>query len=99
MFVVMNLGKWNSLPEKMKKLFEETSSEWIGKHGEAWDKADTAGREYTLSLGNTIVPLSAGQTTAWNEKVQQVINDYSVAAKEKKIEGDKHIEILRSLLK
>lgn len=97
MFVVMNLDKWNSLPEEMKKLFEETSREWIDKHGQAWDEADAAGREYTLSLGNGIVPLSAEQTTLWNSKVQSVIDDYIASAAKKNLAGDTYVDTLRSL--
>ncbi len=99
MYVVMNLDKWNSLPEEIQALFEETSRQAIKNHGLAWDEADAAGREYTLSLGNSIVQLSDEQTALWNDKVQTVIDDYITAAKEKNLSGKKYVDTLRDLLK
>jgi TRAP-type C4-dicarboxylate transport system substrate-binding protein len=99
MFVVMNLDKWNSLPEEIKKIFEETSQEWIDRHGLAWDEADAAGRAYTLSLNNAIVPLSAEETAVWNGRVQPVIDDYITAAAGKNLPGDQYVNTLRALLK
>ena len=99
MYVVMNLEKWNSLPPEMQKLFEDTSREWIDKHGRAWDEADAAGREYTLSLGNSIVQLSAEQTALWNSKVETVIDDYITAANANNLPGKDYVDTLRSLLK
>lgn len=99
MYVVMNLEKWNSLPPEMQKIFEDTSREWIDKHGRAWDEADAAGREYTLSLGNSIVQLSDEQTALWNSKVETVIDDYIAAANANNLPGKEYVDTLRSLLK
>lgn len=99
MYVVMNLKKWNSLPEDIQKLFEETSRKAVENHGRAWDEADTAGREYTLSLGNSIVPLSDEQAALWNGKVEKVIGAYITAAGEKNLPGKDYVDTLRSLVK
>jgi len=70
MFVVMNRNKWNSLPADVKKVFEEVSSEWVDVHGKAWNTTDKAGRDFTLSLGNKIIPLSDAESARWRKAVE-----------------------------
>lgn len=76
MFVVMNLNKWKSLPKDVQKVFDELSAKWVDVHGKAWDAADEAGRAYTLSLGNEILPLSGAENEKWREAVKPVIAGY-----------------------
>ena len=98
MFVVMNRDKWNSLSAEQQAVLEKTSREWIGIHGQAWDEADEAGREYTLSLGNTIVPLSEEQSDLWQARVQPVIDDYTAEAAKKGLAGKMYVDKLRQLI-
>ena len=79
MFVVMNKGKWDSLSPEQQKAFEEVSSEWVAVHGAEWDKADDAGRAYTLELGNEIIPLSAEENARWAEAAKPVIDEYAAS--------------------
>ncbi|MBP7497547.1 MAG: TRAP transporter substrate-binding protein [Bacteroidales bacterium] len=95
MFVVMNKAKWDSLPEDIKKVFEEVSSEWIIKHGEIWDKIDNEGREYTVSWKNQIISLDEKEKAEWDKKIIPVIEDY----KKTTPDGEKYISSLRELLK
>ncbi|OHB33065.1 MAG: C4-dicarboxylate ABC transporter substrate-binding protein [Desulfuromonadaceae bacterium GWC2_58_13] len=76
MFVVMNLGQWNSLTEADRKILEEIAAEYAAIHGETWDRADQEGKEFTLSLGNELIPLSAEESARWRQAVEPVINDY-----------------------
>ncbi len=76
MFVIMNLNKWNSLPADVKKVVEDLSDEWVDVHGKAWDTTDKEGREFTLSLGNKLIPLSESESTRWRKAVEPVINHY-----------------------
>ncbi len=94
MFVVMNKTKWESLPEDIKKIFEETSSEWVLKHGEIWDKIDAEGREYTVSWKNQIISLDDKEKEEWNKRVAPVIQDYIKNTPD----GEKYISSLRELL-
>ncbi|MBW2170044.1 MAG: TRAP transporter substrate-binding protein, partial [Deltaproteobacteria bacterium] len=55
-YVAMNLNKWNALPKDVQKVILDVNKEWIAKHGKAWYDSDKAGREFTLSLGNKIIP-------------------------------------------
>lgn len=75
-YVAMNLKKWNSLPKDVQKVVAEVSKEWIAKHGKAWDDSDKAGREFTLSLGNKIIPLSKAESARWAKAAAPVIEGY-----------------------
>ncbi|MCD6306959.1 MAG: TRAP transporter substrate-binding protein [Deltaproteobacteria bacterium] len=80
MFVVMNLDKWNALPDDVKKVFDETAKEWVNVHGKAWDEADQEGRKFTLSLGNEIITLSDEENAKWRKAVEPIINQYAAKA-------------------
>lgn len=77
MFVVMNLKKWNALPDDLKKVIEETAEEWVSVHGEAWDEADEEGRKFTLSLGNELITLSDEENAKWRKAVEPIIKEYA----------------------
>lgn len=94
MFVVMNRSKWDSLDPEIQKIFEETSSKWIDVHGNRWDQNDREGREYSLSLGNTIIPLPEAESHQWKARVQPIIDDYVNAATAKKLDGAAYVDML-----
>ncbi|WP_432822078.1 TRAP transporter substrate-binding protein [Trichloromonas sp.] len=76
MFVVMNRSQWNSLTEADQKIIEAVAAEYAVIHGETWDRADQEGKDFTLSLGNELIPLSAEESARWRQAVEPVINDY-----------------------
>ncbi len=94
MFVVMNKAKWDALPEDVKKVLTEVSSEYVAIHGKAWDDADTEGLTFIKSLGNGVVTLPAAEAAKWKSAVKPVIGDYVKTTKEKGIEGDKFVATL-----
>lgn len=98
MFVVMNKSKWDQLPENIQNIFKEVSKEYIDVHGRVWDEADAEGREFTLELGNTIVPLTDEESARWKTAVAPVIGDYINAASEKGIDGASNVTVLRDLI-
>ena len=99
MFVVMNLDKWNALPDDIKQIFEAVSSEWIDVHAKEWDRNDVEGREYTVSLKNEIIPLPEDQAPRWADAVQPIIDNYIKTADQKNLPGDKAVKTLRELIK
>jgi TRAP-type C4-dicarboxylate transport system substrate-binding protein len=76
MFVVMNRSQWDRLAKSDQKILEEVAAEYAAIHGETWDRADQKGKEFTLSLGNEMIPLSAEESARWRQAVEPVINDY-----------------------
>jgi TRAP-type C4-dicarboxylate transport system substrate-binding protein len=95
MYVIMNKAKWDALPDDVKKVFEEVSKEWIAKHAEGWDKADQEGREYTLSLKNTIIPLSKEESDRWANAVRPVIDEQQKALTDKGLPGQEAIQFIK----
>jgi len=94
-FVVMNLDKWNALPDDIKKVFDEVNDKYTDVHGNVWDSSDQEGRKYTQSLGNEIISLSDEESARWRKAVEPVINDYIANTPD----GDKYVEKIRELMK
>ena len=98
MYVLMNLKKWNSLPPDIQKIFDGVSTEWIMKHGEAWDASDEEGRKYTLSLGNKVASLSIQEEGRWANAVRPVINEYVNGTTKKGLLGKEYVETIYELI-
>ncbi len=98
MYLLMNLKKWNALPQDIQKAFEEVSAEWIVKHGEAWDAGDEEGRKYTLSLGNQIISLPIKEEERWANAVRPVIDTYVNRATKKGLPGKEYVETIYGLI-
>jgi TRAP-type C4-dicarboxylate transport system substrate-binding protein len=99
MFVVMNLKKWSALPADVRKVMEEVSSRWIDVHGKAWDQLDQEGREYSLSLGNKIVSLSADENARWQKAVRPIIDEYIKEVSAKGLPAEKAVTEVENLIK
>lgn len=98
-YVAMNLDKWNSLPKDVQKVIEAVNKEWIVKHGDAWDSSDKAGREFTLSLGNKIIPLSKEESERWAKAAQSVIEGYIKKTESKGLPGRDYVNFLKAAVK
>jgi TRAP-type transport system periplasmic protein len=88
MFVVMDKDKWDKLPADVQKVFNEVSREWIAKHGEAWDQADQAGRDFVTQLKRQFIQLPEAEQRRWIAAVRPVLDDYAKKTKEKNLPGD-----------
>ena len=93
-FVVMNLNKWNALPDDIKKIFEAVSEKYVDIHGSVWDSTDEEGRKYTESLGNTIIPMSDEENARWRKAAEPVINDFINNTPD----GKKYVDKIRELI-
>ncbi len=98
MYLLMNLKKWNSLPQDIQKILEEVSAKWIIKHGEAWDASDQEGRKYTLSLGNKVASLSIQEEGRWADAVRPVIDSYVNGLTKKELPGKEYVETIYGLI-
>ena len=99
MFVVMNLKKWNALPKDIQNIFEEVSGQWIDVHGKAWDQLDQEGRQYTLSLGNKIIPLSKEENARWKKAVSPIISEHIKTTNAKGLPGQQAVKEVDMLIK
>ncbi len=98
-FVNINKEKWNALSPEMKKVMETTSKEWIDKAGNEWDEVDKAGREFTLKLGNQIVPLSREEGVKWEKACAPLFDEYVASMKTKGLPGEEALKFCRDYLK
>ena len=87
-FVVMNKEKWDTLPADVQKTIDKVSAEWVEKTGKLWDDVDKSGREFSLKLGNKIIPLSSQENQRWAAAARPVLDDYVKRMKEKGLPGD-----------
>lgn len=88
MFVVMNKEKWAKLSPDVQKVFTDVSQEWIAKHGEAWDQADQAGRDFVTQLKRQFVHLPDAEQQQWKTAVKPVLESFVAKSKEKNLPGD-----------
>lgn len=91
-FVVMNKEKWSALPPDIQKIIEKVNEEYAEKQGKLWDEIDKAGRDFTLKLGNKIIPLSSDEDRRWGEVVKPILDDYVKRMKEKGLPGEEALK-------
>jgi TRAP-type transport system periplasmic protein len=96
MFVVMNKEKWAQLPAEVQKVFTDVSQEWIAKHGEAWDQADQAGREFVTGLKRQFIQLPESEQQQWKTAVKPILDNFVKISKEKNLPGDKMLADVQS---
>ena len=99
MYVVMNKGKWDALPDDIKEIFNQINSEWAEKHGEAWDLADLEGREYALSLNKKIIKLSDQEQEKWVQAMQPVIDKYIKNSEDSNLPGKAFVDDIKEIIK
>jgi len=88
MFIVMNKAKWNSLPDDVKKIFEDVSKEYIAKQGKLWDDIDKEGYAYNKKLGNGVIALGAAEDAKWAAAVKPLLDEHEKALKSKGLPAD-----------
>jgi len=98
MFVVMNKGAWESLPEDIKTIFTEVSAEWIDVQGRAWDQADAEGEEFVRGLDKEFVSLSDAQREQFVAAMEPVLDEYVTATEEKGLPGREFLSDIQALL-
>ncbi len=98
-YVVMNKNRWNALPDNTKKIIEKINSEWIPKHGKAWDSSDKIGWEYSKSLGRTVIELDARESARWKKAVEPVLSEYIKKMDKKGFNGKKIVDFVVKTLK
>lgn len=95
LYIFMNKDKWADLPKDIQTIFEQVNKEWIVKFGEAWDSSDREGREFTLKLGNEIIPLSPEESKRWAKAVAPVIDTWIKEASKKGLPAQAYVDFLR----
>jgi len=97
-FVVMNKDKWNALPAAVQNTIEEINSEWVVKHGEAWDASDMEGLKYFLNQGGVIIGLDKKEAARWKNAVRPVIDEYIQSMNKKGFNGKEIVDFTMGTL-
>jgi TRAP-type C4-dicarboxylate transport system substrate-binding protein len=82
-FVVMNKGKWDSIPADLQQIINEINAEWIVKHGDAWDASDREGIGYFLNQGGTVFGIDKREAEKWRAAVAPMLEEYVADMKKK----------------
>jgi len=98
MFVVMNKSVWEGLSPELQKVFTDVSSEFVAKHGQAWDQADREGAAFIEELQREVITLDAAEQQRWQAAVQPVLDEYVKAAAEKGLPGQQFLDDLRAAI-
>lgn len=98
-FVFMNQNKWNSLPPDVQKVIDEVSALWPAKQGEAWNKLDKMGKDFSLEKGNEAITLSPEESARWAEAVQPVVNKYIKDRTAEGLPAAEYVATARELVK
>lgn len=72
----MNRDKWNSLPDDIKKVFNQVNEEYIPKFALTWNKINKEGFEYGKSLGVEVIALPPDEIPRWKAAVAPVADKY-----------------------
>lgn len=94
-FVVMNREEWNGLPSDIQKIIEDTSSEWLDKHGKAWNEADEAGLAFIKGMNKKILPLSPEEQKKWKSRIHPMLDEYVKNTTEKGLPGKEFLQELQ----
>ncbi|MGA1865002.1 MAG: TRAP transporter substrate-binding protein [bacterium] len=98
MFVVMNKQKWDNLPSDIQKVFEDVSSQWVVKHGNAWVQADEEGRAFVEDLHHEIISLSPEEQKRWKQKVRTILDEYIANTKANGLPGADFLQDIQTLI-
>jgi TRAP-type C4-dicarboxylate transport system substrate-binding protein len=98
-FITMNKDKWNALPPDIQKIIESVNKEFIDKAGKAWDEIDKQGKDFTVKLGNQIIPLSKEEGEKWTKAVKPLLDEYVAAMKAKGLPGEEALKFCIDYLK
>ncbi|MBU1274713.1 MAG: TRAP transporter substrate-binding protein [Proteobacteria bacterium] len=97
-YVVMNKGKWNSLPKDAQEAIIQINEEWIPKHGAAWDESDKVGREFMLKKGRKFIKLSPEESARWKKATDPVLDAYAKETSAKGVPAKEAVEFTKKKL-
>lgn len=76
-FIVMNRGRYESLPQDVSKALDSICCEaWVAKFGPLWDKWDAPVREGARAPGHEVIVPDAAAMAQWREGLRPVSERY-----------------------
>jgi TRAP-type C4-dicarboxylate transport system substrate-binding protein len=87
-FCVMNLQKWNSLPEDVRKAIDDVNAKFIVTAGQIWDEQmKSGGIDYGLEKGMKMSRWSEKYNQKAMELMKPILNEYVKRMDEKGLPG------------
>jgi TRAP-type C4-dicarboxylate transport system substrate-binding protein len=98
-FIIMNKGKWESIPPDTQKIIEKVNEEWIEIAGKSWEELDEHAKKVLLKGGHKFITLSDEESERWKKAVSPVIDDYVKSMRDKGLPGDEVLKFAMDYLK
>lgn len=98
-FVVMNKGKWNSLPKDVQDIITQVNQEWIGKQGKQWTELDAESKEFCVQKGIKMAKASPEQEAETAKKMKPILAEYVKSMKAKGLPGDEALQFSQEYIK
>ncbi len=98
-FVVMNKGKWNSLPKDVQDIITQVNQEWIVKQGKLWTELDAESKEFCVQKGIKMAKASPEQEAETAEKMKPILAEYVKSMKAKGLPGDEALQFSQEYIK
>ncbi|NMM43551.1 TRAP transporter substrate-binding protein [Rhodospirillaceae bacterium KN72] len=76
MYTLMNQAKYDSLPDDLKAIIDETSADVFSNWGRWWHETDQTAIEAAKANGNEIITMSQEERDAWRERLAPVVDKY-----------------------
>ena len=96
--VLMNINKWNSLPEMLQEAFAERDRKYSVIAGEAWDQADKHAMNYALELGAEFIEMSPEEEDRWRAAMRPVIDDYTATLESEGLPGREIVDYIEATI-
>lgn len=97
--VVMNMKKWNSLPQDVKKVMQDLrveQSEWTGNYMDNHVKVAIDWSKQAQKV--EFIALPAAEKAKWDAKLQFLVDKWIANAKSKGLPGDAIVEDIKGLI-
>lgn len=99
MALVMNRSKYDSLPDDLKKVIDDTTGTALAElAGMAMDAAETEERQKALDAGGTVAVISEADATEWQAATQPVISAWVKSITDKGLDGQAILDDARAML-
>lgn len=77
MYTLMNQSRYESLPEDIRAVIDETSAEWFHPNwGDWWQETDQEAIDAAKANGNEVITMPDEERDQWRDRLQPVIDDY-----------------------
>lgn len=99
MALVMNQAKYDSLPDDLKKVIDDTTGTALAElAGKAMDAAEAEERQKALDAGGTVAVISEADAADWKEATQPVIDTWVKTMSDNGLDGQAILDDAQAML-